>query len=54
VMDRGIERALRGHSVDEFAGEIGAHAKQALGVSGGAGVSGGPGVSRDEDEPPSR
>jgi molecular chaperone HscA len=48
VMDRGIERALRGHSVDEFAGEIGAHAKQALGVSGG------PGVSRDEDEPPSR
>ena len=32
IMNRGIERALRGHSVDEFHGEIGAHAKVALGV----------------------
>ena len=32
IMNRGIERALRGHSVDEFQGEIGAHAKVALGV----------------------
>ena len=32
IMNRGIERALKGHSVDEFQGTIGAHAKQALGV----------------------
>ena len=32
VMDRGIERALRGHQADEFTGDIGAHAKKALGV----------------------
>jgi molecular chaperone HscA len=32
IMDRGIERALRGHSVDEFGGTIGDHAKKALGV----------------------
>ncbi|GAC1346340.1 MAG: Fe-S protein assembly chaperone HscA [Myxococcales bacterium] len=32
VMDRGIERALRGHSVAEFEGDIGAHARKALGV----------------------
>ena len=31
VMDRGIERALRGHSVDEFQGEMSPHAKQVLG-----------------------
>ena len=32
IMNRGIERALKGHSVDEFQGAIGAHAKKALGV----------------------
>ncbi len=32
IMNRGIERALKGHSVDEFHGQIGAHAKKALGV----------------------
>jgi hypothetical protein len=31
-MDRGIERALRGHDVAEFEGRIGAHARKALGV----------------------
>jgi molecular chaperone HscA len=29
VMDRGIDRALKGHSVGEFEGEIGAHAAKA-------------------------
>ncbi len=32
IMNRGIERALKGRSVDEFQGAIGAHAKKALGV----------------------
>jgi len=30
VMNRGIEKALRGHSVEEFKGEMGAHAKDAI------------------------
>ena len=29
VMDRGIERALKGHSVGEFEGKLGAHAEKA-------------------------
>ena len=33
IMDRGIERALRGHKADEFEGVIGEHAKKALGVT---------------------
>ena len=33
IMDRGIERALRGHKADEFEGSIGEHAKKALGVT---------------------
>jgi len=32
IMNRGIDRALKGHSVDEFQGQIGSHAKKALGV----------------------
>jgi molecular chaperone HscA len=32
IMNRGIERALRGHSAAEFEGAIGGHARVALGV----------------------
>jgi molecular chaperone HscA len=32
IMNRGIERALKGHTATEFEGEIGGHAKVALGV----------------------
>jgi len=45
VMNRGIERALRGHSVDEFKGEPSEHAKEAIAraeaiARGGAGFAG--------------
>ena len=41
IMNRGIEKALRGHSVDEFKGEMGAHAKEAIARAEAADVAGG-------------